>query len=166
MSRSSVVILPTLTHSSCLWLCTVEGIPRAVPRMEVQAPRLHAILARKQTSPLPVLSPDVAAVAAALPALRLTALELLGTALGGDMLAAEYLLLQLVSRCAWDICKVNVKPGTRAGPSSLGPEHPVAHPYKLRLAGRHEHVEQRDSRAAKPSVSLETTFAAGCWLCQ
>ena len=47
-----------------------------------------------------MLNPDVAAVAAALPALRLTALELLGTALGGDMLAAEYLLLQLVSRCA------------------------------------------------------------------
>ncbi len=65
-----------------------------------QAPRLHAILARRQTSPLPVLSPDAAAVAAALPALRLTALELLGTALGGDMLAAEYLLLQLMSRCA------------------------------------------------------------------
>ena len=42
----------------------------------------------------------MAAVAAALPALRLTALELLGAALGGDMLAAEYLLLQLVSRCA------------------------------------------------------------------
>ena len=71
------------------------------PVRRSQAPRLHAILVRRQTSPLPVLSPDAAAVAAALPALRLTALELLGTALGGDMLAAEYLLLQLVSRCAW-----------------------------------------------------------------
>ncbi len=78
----------------------INPITYTLPSHYSQAPRLHAILARRQTSPLPVLSPDAAAVAAALPALRLTALELLGTALGGDLLAAEYLLLQLVSRCA------------------------------------------------------------------
>ena len=61
-------------------------------------PRLHAVLARKQTSAVPVLKPDAAAVAAALPALRATALELLAEAAGGDHLVAEYLLLQLVSR--------------------------------------------------------------------
>jgi len=63
-------------------------------------PRLHAILIRKQVSAVPVLSPDLATVAAQLPALRLTALELLAEAVGGDRLVAEYLLLQLVSRRA------------------------------------------------------------------
>lgn len=46
-----------------------------------------------------MLSPDLATVAAQLPALRFTALELLAEASGGDRLVAEYLLLQLVSRC-------------------------------------------------------------------
>lgn len=60
---------------------------------------MHAILVRKQTSAVPVLSPDLATVAAQLPALRFTALDLLAEAAGGDRLVAEYLLLQLVSRC-------------------------------------------------------------------
>ena len=46
-----------------------------------------------------MLSPDLATVAAQLPALRFTALDLLAEAAGGDRLVAEYLLLQLVSRC-------------------------------------------------------------------
>ncbi len=35
-----------------------------------------------------------------MPELRRLALEVLSSAVGGDQLAAEYLLLQLVSRCA------------------------------------------------------------------
>ena len=69
------------------------------PTGHAQVPRLHAILVRRQTSAVPILSPDLATVAALLPALRLTALELLAEAAGGDHLVAEYLLLQLVSRC-------------------------------------------------------------------
>lgn len=91
------VVRPTCNRTAT----SFSGLVSALTALSAsQAPRLHAILTRRQTSPLPVLSPDVAAVAAALPALRLTALELLGTALGGDLLAAEYLLMQLVSRYA------------------------------------------------------------------
>lgn len=72
--------------------------PDSLKACGAQVPRLHAILVRKQVSAVPVLSPDLATVAAQLPALRATALKLLAEAAGGDRLVAEYLLLQLVSR--------------------------------------------------------------------
>ncbi|KAK9804871.1 hypothetical protein WJX72_009431 [[Myrmecia] bisecta] len=64
-------------------------------------PRLHAILVNKQTGPasspaLPIK--DASQIASRGLELRQHALGLLGRALGGDMLAAEYVLLQLVSR--------------------------------------------------------------------
>lgn len=64
---------------------------------------MHAILATPQASTLPALAVHSPTSPAAVepsqvPALRQQAVAVLAAAVGGDLLAAEYLLLQLVSR--------------------------------------------------------------------
>ena len=67
-----------------MWLC--------------QVPRIHAVLLR-QMGPQSFVSPlDLGT--APIPELRQRALNLLQSALCGDRLCAEYLLLQLLARCA------------------------------------------------------------------
>ena len=65
-----------------------------------QVPRVHAILATKQQSTLPAAAAAAATALqpAQVPELRAAAIQILASALGGDALAAEYLLLQLLSR--------------------------------------------------------------------
>jgi hypothetical protein len=74
-----------------LSLLEEEALASHLPTSRV--PRLHALLLAPETSPLP---PAAAAAFAAAP--RACALGFLSVVLGGDDLAAEFLLLQLVSR--------------------------------------------------------------------
>ena len=61
--------------------------------------RVHAVLVSRAATPLPVplLQPTLACTAALLP-LRQAALEVLSAALGGDVLAAEYVLMLTLQR--------------------------------------------------------------------
>lgn len=69
-----------------------------------QVIRLHAVTLRRAPDLLPGPAPSAAAAqpatidAAAVPALRQRAVSVLAACLGGDSLAAEYLLMQLVAR--------------------------------------------------------------------
>lgn len=65
-----------------------------------QVLRLHAVMVRRAPRCLPAAVTPPAALAAGAPALRSAAVSLLASALAGDALAAEYVLLQLVSKVA------------------------------------------------------------------
>jgi hypothetical protein len=62
-------------------------------------PRLHAISVAREADAAAAAGPPAAALRARAGELRGRALAVLAAALGGDTLAAQYLLLQLVSRC-------------------------------------------------------------------
>ena len=64
-----------------------------------QVPRLHANAVVRDAYAAAAAAPPAAALRARAGELRSRALAVLAAALGGDTLAAQYLLLQLVSRC-------------------------------------------------------------------
>lgn len=81
------------SHDTCL--SDAEALAAHPPTS--LAPRLHAILLKKEDSVYPPLALGHA-VAAEMHAVRARTLGFLSMILGGDDVAAEYLLLQLVSR--------------------------------------------------------------------
>ena len=70
-----------------------------------QVPRLHAILVKKLDARCMALPMQPSQAKLAAQYARQQALHLLRLAVGGDALAAEYLLLQLLARCG--VCLVS-----------------------------------------------------------
>lgn len=71
--------------------------------LPLQLPRVHAVLVSKlsESEQLPVITfKDSMQRQAQVAELRAAALDFLSASLGGDRLAAEYVLLYLLSRCA------------------------------------------------------------------
>ena len=64
-----------------------------------QVPRLHAVLVKKLDARCMTLPMQLSQAKLAAQSARQQALHLLRLAVGGDALAAEYLLLQLLARC-------------------------------------------------------------------
>ena len=88
-----------------MWYCKQQMAQDrfATDSRQIQVPRLHALAALKRngTEDLPIITYKGSAERQAQVAeLRQACLEFLQAALGGDRLAAEYILLQLVSRSA------------------------------------------------------------------
>ena len=98
----------------CLSLVPFIYMPRYVLSQDgMQVPRMHAITAvkLKGTEDLPLIAYKGSKERQAQVAeLRATALSFLQTALGGDRLAAEYLLLQMVSRYVFRVTLNRIYP--------------------------------------------------------